>query len=475
MRALTGLRSPDVPYPEDALPVDRAAFAARLDPLLPQAAGPIAVAVSGGPDSLALLHLADRWARSNGCELIVYTVDHRLRAASAGEAAEVARVSASLGRSHRTLPWRGSKPARGLQAAARDARYRLLLDACRRDGAGVLLLAHHRDDQAETVLHRIDRDTGPEGLAGMAPSRAVDGVSLLRPLLDLPKARLVATCRAAGLSWAEDPSNSDPRFARSRLRELAPVLAEAGVTAERLARLATAMTVARTAFDGFVAIWLDAHAEIGPGGSMTVDRLALNAAPALLRDRLVERILRAVGGSGYPPRSERLARLVAWVGEDPVSPRARTLAGCRIELDRRTVAVVRDWRQAGEPVTVAAGGRARWDGRFEVENPTDRPVRVGVCGTEGWRRWRRTAPGRAVAAGSSIPHAARLALPAVVDLDGGIALPHLVPSAPAPFGWVGEAVRVRFRPTGLSFVTDPLVGGGSSLRPSLPCNGRQAT
>lgn len=475
MRVLTGLAPPVVPDPADVLPVDAAAFAARLEPLLADAEGSLAVAVSGGPDSLALLYLADRWARSRVGRLIVYTVDHGLRAASAGEAAAVARLSTALGRPHRTLAWTGPKPAAGLQAAARAARYRLLLDACRRDAIGALLLAHHRDDQAETVLHRIDRDTGPEGLAGMAPSRSLDGVRLLRPLLDLPKARLLATCRAAGIAWADDPSNRDPRFARTRLRELAPALAAAGVTAERLGRLAAAMTGARTAFDGFVAAWLEAHAEIGPAGSVTVDRAALNAAPAMLRDRLVERVLRAVGGGGYPPRSERLARLLAWIGDATPAAGVRTLAGCRIECGRESVTVLRDWRQADGPVTVAAGGRARWDGRFEVENPTDRPVRVEACGTEGWRRWRRTAPARAVAAGASIPHAARLALPAVVDLDGGIALPHLVPSAAAPSGWVGEAVRVRFRPPGLPVATDRIFGGGSGFRPTLPCNGRQAT
>lgn len=456
-------------------PLDPAAFAARLDSLAAGLGGALAVAVSGGPDSMALLHLADLWARRRGRDLLVYTVDHGLRAGAAAEAAAVAWHAARCGRRHRTLAWTGAKLATGLQAAARAARYRLLLGACRQDGAGALLLAHHLDDQAETLLHRIDRGTGPEGLAGMAPSRMLDGVRLLRPLLDVPKVRLVATCRAAGIGWADDPANRDPRFARTGLRGLAPALAEAGVTADRLGRLAAAMAAARTAFDRFAADWMAAHAEVRPAGAVVFDLAALNAAPPMLRDRLVDRALRAVGGLVYPVRGASLARLVDWLAA--ATPGVRTLAGCRIEAApgrdgggarSMRLTILRDWRQAGRPVTVAAGGRARWDGRFEIENPTARPVRVGVCGNEGWRRWRRTAPGRVGAGDATLSHAARLALPAVVDLDGGIALPHLVASAPASSGWVGEAVRIRFRPTALVPITDRRPGTGGDFRPLLP-------
>lgn len=456
-------------------PIDLAAFADRLDPLIAGTAGPVAVAVSGGPDSMALLYLADHWARQHNRPLLVYTVDHGLRPSAAAEAHAVAAAAASCGRRHRVLAWTGPKPATGLQQTAREARYRLLLAACRADGAAALLLAHHLDDQAETLLHRIGRDTGPDGLAGMARSREVQGVRLLRPLLDLPKARLLATCEAAGLTWSDDPSNHDPRFARTGLRELAPVLSAAGVTPGRLGRLAAAMATARRAMDRQADAWMAAHAEVGATGAAALDLAALAAAPPLLRDRLVDRALRVVGGSYYPARGDRLARLLEWIATDRRSPRARTLAGCRIEADGRYLTILRDWRQAAGPVVVAAGSRALWDGRFEVDNPTRRPVRVGVCGAEGWRRWRRIAGGHAGPTAATIPHAARLALPAVVDLDGVIALPHLVAGTPALSGWVGDAVRVRFRPSVPVPVTDRRSGVDSDFRPSLPCNGRQAT
>lgn len=450
-------------------------FSARVDPLLADRSAPIGVAVSGGADSVALLHLADWWARRFGRELRVYTVNHGLRSEAAAETMLVRGMCEAAGRAHRTLEWRGIKPQAGLQAAARDARYRLLTAACRDDGVGDLLLAHHLDDQAETLLHRIDRGTGPDGLAGMAAVRPLDGVRLVRPLLDLPKARLLATCRAAGLAWAEDPSNRDPRFARTELRTLATLLADDGITPSRLGRLAAAMAINRTSLDGFAADWMAEHAAISPAGVVALNRAALAAAHPVLRHRLVDRALRAIGGVEYPLRRDGVIRLLAWMAMDGDGARARTLAGCRIETDGTVVRVLRDWRQAGRPLVIAARGHGHWDGRFEIENPTAAPVRVGVCGDEGWRRWRRTEQSRRIAAGSTVPYAARLALPAVVDLDGGIGLPHLVHSAPAPSGWVGENVRIRFRPT-VPFLTHHWrPGDGVDSRPSLPCNGRQAT
>lgn len=457
-------------------PVSAEEFSARLDRLLEPGCGPVAVAVSGGADSTALLHLADAWARARARPILVYTVDHRLRPEAADEARRVAGLAAAHGRTHRTLAWEADKPATGLQAAARTARYRLLLAACRRDRVAALLLAHHLDDQAETLLHRIDRGTGPDGMAAMLPARGLDGVLLLRPLLDLPKSRLLATCRAAGLGWSEDPSNTDHRFVRTGLRELAPALADAGITPARLGRLARAMAAARAALDGHAADWMAAHASVRASGDVLLDRAALLAAAPTLRHRLVDRALRAAGGATYPARGDRLGRLLEWLAADDAgAPAVRTLGGCRVTREGGTLLVVRDWRRAAPPVVVGARDTGRWDGRFDIDNPTDAPVRVGVCGEEGWRRWRRSTGAGPSAGMRGGPHAARLALPAVVDLDGGIALPHLVQSALAPSGWVGDAVRIRFRPSVPFPSLDRRLGAGNESRPSLPCNGRQAT
>jgi len=205
----------------------------------------LVLAVSGGPDSTALLVLAARWAKrlKRAPKLIAVTIDHGLRPEAAREAAVVKELARRLGVPHRTLRWRGKKPRAGLQEAARYARYALLAQIATRARFAHILTAHTLDDQAETVLFRLARGSGLFGLTGMAhaaplPLDGVREIFLVRPLLHLPKARLIATLQAARIAYAEDPSNHDPRFTRARLRSLMPELAREGLDARGLARLA---------------------------------------------------------------------------------------------------------------------------------------------------------------------------------------------------------------------------------------------
>lgn len=181
------------------------------------------LAVSGGPDSVALMWLAARWQRSlaRGPQLTVATVDHGLRPEATREAREVKRLAAELGLAHRTLRWRGAKPKTGLPAAAREARYRLLAQAARSVGASHVLTAHTRDDQAETLLMRLVRGSGLAGLSAMARLTERDGIVLVRPLLDVPKSQLIATLKRAKIGFADDPTNRDTAFTRPRLRAAA--------------------------------------------------------------------------------------------------------------------------------------------------------------------------------------------------------------------------------------------------------------
>jgi tRNA(Ile)-lysidine synthase len=205
----------------------------------------LVLAVSGGPDSTALLVLAARWAKrlKRAPKLVAVTIDHGLRPEAAREAAMVKQLARRLGVPHRTLHWRGRKPRAGLQEAARYARYELLAQIATRARFAHILTAHTLDDQAETVLFRLARGSGLFGLTGMAPAAPLplDGmreIFLVRPLLHLPKARLVATLKAERIAYADDPSNRDPRFTRARLRTLMPALAREGLDARGLARLA---------------------------------------------------------------------------------------------------------------------------------------------------------------------------------------------------------------------------------------------
>jgi tRNA(Ile)-lysidine synthase len=220
--------------------IDAAISQARIDALFaPFAqAKALLLAVSGGPDSTALLIMASRWAREPDRPRIeVATVDHAMRAGSREEALDVAALSHRLGLPHHVIEWRGSKPRSRIQERARQARYQLLGDCAERVGADFLVTAHHADDQAETVLFRLIRGSGIGGLRGMESVVAKERFTLARPLLSLRKAELVAFCAAAGEAYAADPSNVDPRFARTHLRRLADLLAAEGLGVDEIARL----------------------------------------------------------------------------------------------------------------------------------------------------------------------------------------------------------------------------------------------
>lgn len=197
----------------------------------------ILLAVSGGPDSVALMTLARDWAKARGRKaprFSVATVDHGLRKDAREEAALVARFAKNLRLPHETLVWRGSKPRTGLQEKARAARYDLLITHALAIRADAIALAHHADDQAETVLMRLAAGSGLSGLSGMKPVTQRDGIAILRPFLGHSSARLRATLDARGISYVDDPSNANEMFARIRLRKARAVLEAEGLTVERL-------------------------------------------------------------------------------------------------------------------------------------------------------------------------------------------------------------------------------------------------
>jgi len=304
------------------------------------------LAVSGGSDSTALLVLAARWAKrlKRPPKLAAITIDHGLRPESAGEAAAVKRLARRLGVPHRTLRWRGDKPKSGLQEAARIARYRLLAQAAARAGCEHVLTAHTLDDQAETVLFRLARGSGLTGLAGMArasvlPVGAETAIFLVRPLLHVSKARLVATLKAAGIGHSEDPTNRDPRYARTRLRTLMPALAREGLDAKSLARLAARMRRAEATIEFAVAA---ARAALMPEpwrerGPIVFDTVRFNDLPAEVALRLLSRAIAHAGNEG-PVELGKLELL--WEAlRQARAPLRRTLAGALVTLtgDRLTV------------------------------------------------------------------------------------------------------------------------------------------
>lgn len=306
----------------------------------------VLLAVSGGPDSTALLLLAARWraARPAGPRLFAATIDHGLRAEARQEAEVVGALAAALGTPHAILAWSGAKPAHGLQEAARDARYALLASHAHDVGAGAIATAHTLDDQAETVLFRLMRGSGLAGLAGIPAERPLGDLALLRPLLGLPKAALVACCREAGVGFAEDPSNRNPQFARARLRQLLPRLAEEGLGAEALARLATRMARADAALEA-AADAAEARLRLAPPSALLsrFDRAGLFALPDEIGLRLIGRAIERIGHEG-PVELGKLEALHAWLRAaagmpDAAHARSRTLAGALVRLEVESVSV----------------------------------------------------------------------------------------------------------------------------------------
>ena len=304
----------------------------------------IVLAVSGGPDSIALMWLASRWRRalSRGPRLIAVTVDHGLRAESAAEARAVKRLARSLELPHRTMRWTGAKPKTGLPAAARAARYHLLAQAARAHGATQVFTAHTRDDQAETLLMRMLRGSGIAGLAAMARQSERDGVLLARPLLHVAKSQLVATLKKAKVGFADDPTNRDLNFTRPRIRAVMPALAAEGGDARNLARLASRLARANAAVevlvDGAERYLALRDREIRYSGLGAFDAKAFAGMPEEIRLRLLLRAIERFGHEGPAELGKVEALLSALDGmltENAAArqPRLkRTLAGALVSL-----------------------------------------------------------------------------------------------------------------------------------------------
>jgi tRNA(Ile)-lysidine synthase len=321
-----------------------------------KAAPAIVLAVSGGPDSIALMWLAARWRSTlaRGPRLIAVTVDHGLRAEAAAEARDVKRLARTLDLPHRTMRWTGEKPKTGLPAAARTARYRLLAQAARASGATHILTAHTRDDQAETVLMRLLRGSGIGGLAAMARESERDGVLLARPFLQVSKSQLVATLKKAKIGFADDPTNRDTNFTRPRLREIMPVLAAEGGDARNLARLASRLARANQAVEILVdgaERYLALRDREGPRAGFetnafdgsafdasTFDAKAFAAMPEEIRLRLLKRAIDRFGHEG-PAELGKVEALLAALdqagakkGKVPRPRLKQTLAGALVSL-----------------------------------------------------------------------------------------------------------------------------------------------
>ncbi|MEM0937473.1 MAG: tRNA lysidine(34) synthetase TilS [Pseudomonadota bacterium] len=335
----------------------------------PQSLG---LAVSGGSDSIALMHLAADWARPTKIPLEAVTIDHGLRPEARDEARLVATSAKALGVAHRVLDWRWDHRG-NLQDAARRGRYRLLAEWAAGAGHGAVLLGHTRNDQAETLLMRLTRGSGVDGLAAMAPERREGGVRFLRPLLDVARYDLRRALAARGSCWADDPTNDDPVFDRVRTRR---AMAALDLDAERLSETAARMADARVALEEMTRHLAAPYLALD-GGDLVFPQSVFAGAPAEIRHRLLAHLLRWRTGSPYRPRYRPLRALAEGLSRG----RGGTLHGCFVSVRRGTIRIAREFaavaQLSGEP-------NALWDGFWRLSHRPGAPAadRVRALGND---------------------------------------------------------------------------------------------
>jgi tRNA(Ile)-lysidine synthase len=341
----------------------------------------VALAVSGGGDSVALMLLAREWVRRapEAPGLVVLTVDHRLRPESRHEAEWVAQQAGAIGLPHHILTWEAAQPGDS-QADAREARYTLMAGFAAAHDIGAIVTAHTSDDVAETFLMRLARGSGVDGLAAMASETAWDGVPVLRPMLAVSRDTLRAELDARDAVWLEDPSNVEERFERVRVRRALETLGELGITRARIVESAERLRRAREAIVTAASDFINAYAEVSAAGYVRLPDHALNTLPDDVAIHALKSLLHAIGGRVRAPRLRKLETLAEQLryGLDA----STTLGGCVISPDRGALVICREpGRLHAAPVTLGPGETVIWDRRFRVTcGDLPRPVSIAALG-----------------------------------------------------------------------------------------------
>ncbi len=356
-------------------------FAAAMQSLgLDTPAPKIAVAVSGGGDSLALTLLMDEWVRARGGQMLALTVDHGLRAGSADEARALNAELQKRGISHEILNWQGDKPATHIQERARDMRYKLLAQKCADAGFDTLAVAHNAEDQIETFWMRLAHGSGLDGLAGMAAMSQKNGLRIVRPLLGYTRATLRDICTAYGAAWAEDPSNTNEKFLRPRLRAFEDMLAAEGLTPQRLAQTLQKLEGARGALQSVADNVMAAAVTRYPAGYATLDPAKLLAEHPEFQRRVLSQILADIAPQEYRTGFDALENLRTDMLRENFN--GSTVAGCEIFPSKGALVFCRELAASAAPASLQNG--MVWDGRFRVSGyPTGDSLTIGVAGEAG--------------------------------------------------------------------------------------------
>lgn len=384
----------------------------------------VALAVSGGPDSVALMHLSGMWRDAIGRPaptFIVLTLDHGLRAAAAGEANTVAAAAAALGLPVRILTRAAAPRQGGLQEQARNDRYRLLADAARTAGATAIATGHTAEDQAETLLMRLARGSGVDGLSAMSAISCYQDLSLLRPLLGVAKSQLKDFLARHHVPWIEDPSNTDKSFERPRLRILMPQLAAAGLTAKALGRSTTRLARARQALEAARREADQRLTSVRSEGYVSIDRAGFEALPEEIRLRVLQHWIGLIGNPCTPAPMAKLERIVA--ASSALERYRSSIHYCLVSGTRERILISREPGRAGLPIeTLQPGGMLVWDHRFRITLPTDA---IGAVVVRALQRADLVRDLAGLARKPSVPRAALFASPSAWRAETLIACPAL--------------------------------------------------
>ena len=314
----------------------------------------IAVGVSGGADSLALvLRLKEA-----GCKVVALTVDHGLREESAKEAAYVAQLMEKNGIKHHILCWIGNKPIRGVEEAARKERYRLMFEFCRQHNIGYLATGHHMRDQAETFLLRLIRGSGVFGLSGILPITKRDGITIIRPQLDKKPEELKEFLRQKNIRWVEDPMNNDEDFMRVKVRKFLPKLAEIGIDEKRLAETAATLANTRAFIEEEVDRFIQNYVRCYEGVVVSLSWEKLKNLHHEIALPLLGKLIREIGKADYRPEAKEIERLL----EIKHNFRGCTLGGCELFMAAKRLWIVP--QESGGKVMK----KQDWD-KIELQNP----------------------------------------------------------------------------------------------------------
>lgn len=430
-KPLPALEQPPAEVLPPASPLTDAQFAALMKSI-PLSSDDLrfAVAVSGGPDSMALLSLLHHWLKERNGILMVFTVDHELREASTQEAAMVANWCHALHIPHQTLRWdKALHPQHTPHEVAREARYALLIQACKQNKLDHLFLGQHADDQAETVLIRFIKGSGLDGLAGMATTRLFEGITLARPLLPVFKNQLEALCQTQNIPFIRDPSNQATRYLRGRLREAQTLLHEEGLTPQRLYDFSQEAAAARHEAELALNAWLETHAQCDVFGGINVKFEAWARLPLPAQARMLNRCLQAIGGEPYPPRQDPLHRLIAELLGADFS--GRTLHGARILKEKNVLAFFREEEAVTPPIPLADYRQdSPWDHRFilsvhpSLQNQSLNLRKLGAHSRAALHAFAQTHPNQSHTRSiAELPAILRATLPALFDKENLVHIP----------------------------------------------------